>query len=93
MLRGVAYGFYLLFSIKALAEICGLKNVTCAVFVVAIFNAVIQALTLMLFGRWITDIGYAKFYFITFVIVLIGNVINFIYAIYHKFDYRSQKNL
>ena len=87
LLRGVAYGLYLPYVIKALEKICGLKNLTCAVFILTIAKCFIRALAIFSFGNLITSLGYLNFYFVSGVIVLIGIIINLIYNIKHKFKY------
>lgn len=86
-LRGVAYGLYLPACIKAIEQICGIKNVTCGCFIMGILTAIIRSISLFTFGNLINMIGYPNFFLIIFFIVLGGNIINIIFQIIHHFSY------
>ena len=74
-------------------KICGIENVTSALFVMAIFTAIVQALCNYVFGTVIEEIGYQPFFLIVGIAGFIGMVINLIYQIKNKFTYVVHENL
>lgn len=87
LLRGVAYGFYFPYLVKAIKNICGLRNVTCALFILFIFKSVFKSLSLVTFGTLIENVGYYKFFLISALVILFGLIINLIFNIRYKFKY------
>jgi predicted MFS family arabinose efflux permease len=87
LLRGVAYGFYFPYLVKAIKNICGLKNVTCALFVLFIFKSIFKSIALVSFGTLIEFVGYYKFYMISAIVLFIGVALNLIFNLVHKFKY------
>ena len=89
--RGIAYGLMLTVNIMCVEKICGIENVTASFFIMAIFTAVIQALSHFVFGNVIEEVGYQVFFLIVAICGFSGMVINLIYQIKHKFTY-DEKN-
>lgn len=89
LLRGLAYGLYLPASIKAMEQICGLKNLTCACFILVIMSNIVYSIILFVSGHLIEAIGYPNYYLVIFLICLLGNVLNIIYQIKIKFKYEN----
>ena len=87
LLRGVAYGFYFPYLIKAIKNICGLKNVTCGLFILFIFKSIFKSISLVTFGTLIENLGYYKFFFISAMVLLTGLIISLIFNIKWKFKY------
>ncbi len=87
LLRGVAYGFYFPYSIKAIKNICGIRNVTCALFILFIFKSLFKSIALVSFGTIIENVGYYKFYLLSAFVILVGVIINIIFNIVYKFKY------
>ena len=87
LLRGVAYGFYFPYLVKAIKNICGLKNVTCALFILFIFKSVFKSIALVSFGTLIEQLGYSKFFFISAMVMLVGLMISLAFNIMWKFKY------
>ena len=93
LLRGISYGLILVVNIRCIEKICGIENVTSALFVMAIFTAIVQALCNYVFGTVIEEIGYQPFFLIVGIAGFIGMVINLIYQIKNKFTYVVHENL
>ena len=87
LLRGVSYGMILTVNVRCVEKICGIENVTSALFVMAIFTAIIQALCNFVFGSVIEQIGYQVFFLIVGISGFIGMIVNLIYQIKHNFTY------
>ena len=86
-LRGISYGMVLVVNIRCVEKICGIENVTASFFIMAIFTAIIQALSNLVFGNVIEEVGYQVFFGIVASAGFIGMVINLVYQIKHKFTY------
>lgn len=86
-LRGFSYGMILVVNVRCIEKICGIENVTSALFVMAIFTAIVQALSSFVFGNVIEKIGYHPFFAIVSLCGFIGMALNLIYQIKHKFQY------
>ena len=91
LLRGVSYGMLLATNLLAIGRICGLSNITAALFVIAIGTSIIQTISNFCFGTLIEIVGYPVFYGIISAIAFFGFVLNLIYQIYHKFEYPLYK--
>lgn len=89
--RGIGYGLVLVANIRCLEKICGIENVTAAYFIMAIFTAIIQALSNFVFGNLIASVGYQFFFMIVAICGGIGMIINLAYQIKHKFEYEEYK--
>lgn len=87
LLRGVSYGMILTVNVRCVEKICGIENVTSALFVMAIFTAIIQALCNFVFGSVIEQIGYQVFFLIVGISGFIGMIVNLIYQVKHNFTY------
>ena len=87
LLRGVAYGFYFPYLVRAIKNICGLRNVTCALFILFIFKSIFKSLSLVMFGTLIENVGYNSFFLISALVILLGLIINIIFNIKYKFKY------
>ena len=85
--RGFGYGMVLYANMKCVEKICGIENVTAAFFIMAIFTAIIQAVSNFVFGNLIDSLGYQVFFFSVFVLGFIGMIINLIYQFKVKFSY------
>ena len=85
--RGVSYGLMLMVNVKCIEKICGIENVTAALFIMAIFTAIIQAVSSFVFGGVIEDVGYQFFFAIVSICGFIGMVVNLVYQIKHNFKY------
>ena len=91
LLRGISYGFILVANVRCIEKICGIENVTSALFIMAIFTAIVQSLCNFVFGSVIENIGYQPFFLIVSVLGFVGMIINLIYQIKHKFEYVVNK--
>ena len=89
--RGLGYGMILVVNIRCVEKICGIENVTAAFFIMAIFTAVIQALSYTVFGSFIKNMGYQFFFMIVALCGALGFIINIIYQIKHKFKYEVEE--
>ena len=87
LLRGVAYVFYFPYLVKAIKNICGLKNVTCALFILFIFKSIFKSISLVTFGSLIENVGYSRFFLISAFVMLFGLIINVVFNIVYKFKY------
>ena len=87
LLRGAAYGFYFPYLIKAIKNICGLRNVTCALFILFIFKSVFKSIALVSFGTLIENVGYDKFFLISAIVILVGIIISLVFNFKWKFKY------
>ena len=58
----------------------------------AIFTAIIQAVSNLVFGNVIENLGFPFFFFIVSMCGFTGMVINLIYQIKQKFTYEINKN-
>ena len=85
--RGVSYGLMLMVNVKCIEKICGIENVTAALFIMAIFTAIIQAVSSFVFGGIIEEIGYQFFFAVVSLCGFIGMIVNLIYQIKHNFKY------
>ena len=85
--RGLSYGLILVVNIRCIEKICGIENVTAAFFIMAIFTAIIQALSNFVFGNVIENVGFRVFFLIVSGCGFTGMIINLIYQIKHKFKY------
>ncbi len=85
--RGVSYGLVLMANVKCIEKICGIENVTAALFIMAIFTAIIQAISSFVFGGMIENIGYQFFFAIVSACGFLGMIINLVYQIKHNFKY------
>lgn len=85
--RGISYGLLLAVNVKCIEKICGIENVTAALFIMAIFTAIIQALSSFVFGGMIEEVGYQFFFMIVSICGFTGMVINLVYQIKHNFKY------
>jgi MFS family permease len=92
LLRGISYGLILVVNIRCLEKIVGLENVTTAFFVMAIFTAIIQAISNFVFGNIIEVVGYKAFFAVVAVIGFTGAIINLIYQFKNKFKYNIKNN-
>ena len=91
LLRGISYGMLLVANVRCIEKICGIENVTSALFIMAIFTAIVQALCSFVFGSVIQEIGYQPFFLIVGLLGVIGMVINLIYQIKHNFKYEANE--
>lgn len=89
LLRGVSYGLLITANVRCIEKICGIENVTVAFFILAIFTAIIQAVSNFTFGSIIEAIGYRMFFLIVAGIGFIGAIINLVYQIANKFEYKG----
>lgn len=89
--RGLSYGMVLTVNIKCVEKICGIENVTAAYFIMAIFTAIVQALSNFVFGNVIESVGYHAFFFIVAGCGFLGMIINLIYQVKHKFTYEANQ--
>ena len=64
-------------NVRCIEKICGIENVTSALFIMAIFTAIVQALCSFVFGNVIEEIGYQPF----FLIVGIAGIVLFLVGI------------
>lgn len=87
LLRGLSYGMILVANVRCIEKICGIENVTSALFIMAIFTAIVQALCNFVFGNVIQEIGYQTFFMIVSICGFSGMVINLIYQLKHNFKY------
>lgn len=85
--RGISYGMVLAANIGCIEKICGIENVTAALFIMAIFTAIVQALSNLVFGNVIEVVGYQAFFIIVASCGFFGMVINLVYQIKHNFKY------
>ena len=85
--RGVSYGLILMANVKCIEKICGIENVTASLFIMAIFTAIIQAVSSFVFGGMIEEVGYQFFFAIVSVSGFIGMIINLLYQFKHNFKY------
>ena len=85
--RGISYGLILSVNVKCIEKICGIENVTAALFIMAIFTAIVQAISSFVFGGMIEEIGYQFFFIIVSACGFLGMIINLIYQIKHNFKY------
>jgi hypothetical protein len=92
LLRGISYGLILVVNIRCLEKIVGLENVTTAFFVMAIFTAIIQAISNFVFGNIIEVVGYKAFFAVVAAIGFTGAIINLIYQFKNKFKYNIKNN-
>ena len=90
-LRGLSYGLILVANVRCVEKICGIENVTSALFIMAIFTAIVQALCNFVFGTVIQEIGYQPFFLIVGILGFIGMIIYLIYQIKHKFKYETNE--
>lgn len=86
-LRGFSYGMLLVANIRCIEKICGIENVTAAYFILAIFTAVIQAISNLVFGNVIENFGFQFFFLIVGLCGVVGMILNLFYQIKHKFTY------
>ena len=89
--RGLGYGMILVVNIRCVEKICGIENVTAAFFIMAIFTAIVQALSNFVFGNLIEELGYQFFFMIVTLCGALGMIINLIYQIKHNFKYEEHK--
>ena len=87
LLRGVSYAFLLHANIRMISKICGMENVTTALFILSIGITIIQTLSNYLFGNLIVLVGYPIFFLIIGLVGILGNIIHLIYLSNHKFNY------
>ena len=87
MLRGISYGLILAVNIRCVEKICGIENVTTAFFVMAIFTAIIQAISNFVFGNVIELVGYKMFFALVAAIGFMGAIINLAYQLKNNFKY------
>ena len=87
LFRGVSYGMILVANLRCVEKICGIENVTAAFFIMAIFTAIIQALSNFVFGNVIENVGFQMFFLIVSVCGFTGMIINLIYQIRNNFTY------
>ena len=87
LFRGVAYGLYFPYLIKSMKNICGLKNVTCALFILFIFKSIFKSISLVTFGALIENVGYHSFFLISSFVILFGLIINVVFNFIIKFRY------
>ena len=93
LLRGLAYGLILVVNIRCVSKICGIENVTAAFFIMAIFTAIIQAISIFVFGNVIEKIGYRAFFALVAAVGFAGAIINLLYQLKNNFKYNlKQKN-
>lgn len=87
VLRGVSMGLLLPTNLRCIEKICGIENVTPAYFVLAIGSSIVQSIASFTFGNLISLIGYPNFFGIVALLCFVGNTLNIIYQIKHKFNY------
>lgn len=87
LLRGFGYGMVLIVNIRCVEKICGIENVTAAFFIMAIFTAIIQAVSNFVFGNIISEIGYKAFFAVVAIVGFSGAIINIIYQFKNNFKY------
>lgn len=92
LLRGFAYGMALTVNVRCIEKICGIENVTAAYFIMAIFTAIIQAISNFAFGNVISQIGYKAFFAIVAAIGFAGAILNIVYQFKNNFQYNVKKN-
>ena len=92
LLRGISYGLVLVANIRCLEKIVGLENVTAAFFIMAVFTALIQAVSNLVFGNLIEVVGYKSFFAVVAAIGFSGAIINMIYQLKNKFRYNVKNN-
>jgi hypothetical protein len=85
--RGFSYGLVLMANVKCIEKICGIENVTASLFIMAIFTAIIQAISSFVFGGMIEEVGYQFFFAIVSICGFIGMIINLVYQYKHNFKY------
>lgn len=90
-LRGISYGMILVVNVRCIEKICGIENVTASLFLMAIFTAIVQALSSFVFGGLIEEIGYQLFFIVVSICGFSGMIINLIYQIKHKFKYEVEE--
>lgn len=92
LLRGVGYGLVLTVNLRCIEKICGIENVTAAFFIIAIFTAVIQAISNFVFGNIISEIGYKAFFAVVAAIGFGGAILNIVYQFKNNFKYKIKEN-
>lgn len=93
LFRGISYGLVLTVNIRCVEKICGIENVTAAYFIMAIFTAIVQAISNFVFGNIIYEIGYKAFFAVVAAIGFSGAIINIVYQFKNGFKYNvKQKN-
>lgn len=90
--RGVSYGLLLVVNIRCVEKICGIENVTAAFFIMAIFTAIIQAVSNLVFGNIIEIYGFQLFFLTVSICGFIGMILNLVYQITHNFKYGIKEN-
>lgn len=92
LLRGVGYGLVLTVNMRCVEKICGIENVTAAFFIMAIFTAIIQAVSNFVFGNIISEIGYKAFFAVVSAIGFSGAILNIVYQFKNNFKYNIKEN-
>lgn len=80
-LRGISWGCVLAIHIKYLIKLVGLKNITAAIFILAIFTSIFSFIASNIFGRVIETIGYNFTYLIIGIICASATVLYLCYLL------------